>query len=95
MRLRIPLIVLKIVHVVAVACPIDLHRLQIVAEVFEAWLTVDAQDIAESHRARAHITEANHDEVQDSSELRVLGIGQPHGLEEIHVKLGWQGGAWC
>ena len=90
MSLRVPLVILEVINVITVTCSIHLHRLKEKYKVFEVRVPIDSENISESHGASTHIPQTHHDKVQDCSKLGVLGIGKPHTLEQVYVKLGWQ-----
>ena len=64
--LRVPPIVLKVVHIVRVASSVDLHSLKELAEFTVARLPIHTQHVAEIHRAGAKIPDTDHQHVQNS-----------------------------
>ena len=90
MRLGVPLVILEVVDVVAVAGPVDFHGLQELAEFSIVRLSVDAEDVGERHGACGEIADANRNQVKHCSVLRILGRGQRLGAEQSHFELGWQ-----
>lgn len=90
MRLGVPLVILEVVDVVAVAGPVDLHGLQELAEFSIVRLSVDAEDVGERHGACGEIADANRNQVKHCSVLRILGRGQRSRTEQVHFELGWQ-----
>ena len=90
MRLGVPLVILEVVDVVAVAGPVDFHGLQELAEFSIVRLSVDAEYVGERHGACGEVADANRKQVKHCSVLRILGRGQRLGAEQSHLELGWQ-----
>ena len=87
MCLSIAPIVLEVVNVICVARPVDLHRLEELAELAVAWLSIHAQDITEAHRTSAQITYTYRNHVQNSAELGVFFPNiEPWSENLIHIK---------
>lgn len=60
MCLSVSLVIFKVVDIVIISRTIHFHSLQECHEFAEVWLSVDAENICELHRASLYIAETHH-----------------------------------